>query len=223
VESFDISRLRQGERIAAGSAVLLFIAMFFFKWFGIKGQLGGLINAAGFNASVNAWHGLTILRWLLLIAIIIALGTAFITATQRTTALPVAGSVMTAAAGILVSVLVLYRVVINHPGPDNIVGSKFGGYLGLLFCIGIAVGGWRSMQDEGTSFREAGETLGAGGATVARPAPPVAPPAPAAPAAPTPPAAAPPAAPPPPVAPSPPAAPPPAAPPAPPEEPGPVS
>jgi hypothetical protein len=203
VESFDISRLRQGEKIAAGSAVLLLITLFAFKWFGLKGAGANLAGSFGINTSLTGWQSITLLRWLILIAIIIALGTAFITATQRTTALPVAGSVLTAAGGILISVLVFYRVIINHPGPDNLVGTKFGAYLGLLFCIGIAVGGWRSMQDEGTSFREAGETLGAGGATVARPAPPVAPPAPA---APTPPAAAPPAAPPPPVAPPAPAA-----------------
>ena len=86
---------------------------------------------------------------------------------------------MTAAAGILVTILVFYRVIISHPGSSSLVGAKFGAYLGLLFCIGIAIGGWRSMQDEGTSFREAGESLSSGTrAPSDPPAPPVAPPPP---------------------------------------------
>jgi hypothetical protein len=186
VESFDISRLRQGEKIAGGSAAALLIVLFVFKWFGYKGAGANFAGSLGINLSLTGWQSITLTRWLILITIIIALGTAFITATQRTVALPVAGSVMTAAGGIVITILVFYRVVISHPGSNSLIGAKFGAYLGLLFCIGIAVGGWRSMQDEGTSFREAGDQFGSTAASRAetRPAPPAAPSAPPPPAAP---------------------------------------
>ncbi|HEX2015371.1 MAG TPA: hypothetical protein VGN69_01665 [Solirubrobacteraceae bacterium] len=173
---FDFNRLRLGERIAAASGLALFIFMFFFKWFGLKGRLGDLAAAGGYNSGFNAWHGLTIVRWFLLLAVIIAIGSAVLTATQRTVALPVAGSVLTAAIGILVSILVFIRVIVNHPFPHDLVGTKAGAYLGLLSCIGIAVGGWLAMRDEGATFSQAGaqldRSLGNAGRGQSRPAPP---------------------------------------------------
>lgn len=193
----DINRLRTGERILAVAAIALFIDMFFLKWYGIKGLSGNvqsLLNAAGVSTSVNAWHGLSILRWLMLITIALALYTAFVTAADRRPALPVAASVITTAVGLLLAVLVLYRTIINQPGPNDLVSVKFGAYLGLVICLALAYGGWRAMQDEGTTFGDARDQLdsaigdmGRGESRAAPPPaapPPAAPPAPAAPASP---------------------------------------
>ena len=58
--AFDVGRLRQGEKIAAGAAIVLFIDMFLLKWYGIKGissTLQGFANALGVSTSVRAARG----------------------------------------------------------------------------------------------------------------------------------------------------------------------
>jgi hypothetical protein len=214
--TFQASRLRQGEIVAAVGAILLFIFMFFFKWYGIGGLPSGseqFANALGFDTSWTGWDGHTVLRWLMLLTIVAALTLAFLTATQRTVALPVTMAVIVTALAALLTILLAYRVVINEPGPNQLVDVKLGAWLGLLSSAAIAYGGYLSMRDEGTSptdakeqFRAAGQQARAAfdGASAAPPPsapPPSAPPAasaPPAPPAPADPPAPPPAAPPPP-------------------------
>ena len=49
----DVNRLSQGEKIAAGSAIALFIVMFF-SWFGAPDEIEALGSAAGVDTSANA-------------------------------------------------------------------------------------------------------------------------------------------------------------------------
>lgn len=196
--TFEASRLRPGEIVAAVGAILLFIFMFFFKWYGVGLPSGGeqVLRAMGFDTgglSWNGWHGHTVLRWLMLLTILAALALAFLTATQRTVALPVTTAVIVTALAGLLTVLLAYRVIVNHPGPDSLVGTKAGAWLGLLSSAVIVYGGYLSMRDEGTSFadardqaREAGRQARAAFESAAPPsggeagssAPPPAPPAP---------------------------------------------
>ena len=90
----DLGRLRRGELIAAGSAVVLLVVMFLLKWYGVGGVVGAFAARAGISASVNGWHALTILRWLMLLTIIAALALAYLQASQRSPALPVSASVI---------------------------------------------------------------------------------------------------------------------------------
>jgi FlaA1/EpsC-like NDP-sugar epimerase len=140
----DFSRLRRGELIAAGSALALLAVMFLLKWYGAAGVI-----------SVNAWHALSILRWLMLLTIAMALVLAYLQASRRSPALPVTFSVLVSTVAALLVLLLIYRVLINEPGPDNIVGQKLGAYLGLLCAIGIAYGGYASMRTEGLSAADA--------------------------------------------------------------------
>ena len=172
--TFEASRLRPGEIVAAVGAILLFIFMFFFKWYGVGLPSGGeqVLRAMGVDTgglSWNGWHGHTVLRWLMLLTIIAALGLAFLTATQRTVALPVTTAVIVTALAGLLTLLLAYRVVINHPGPDSLVGTKAGAWLGLLSSALIVYGGYLSMRDEGTSFADAREQARAAFDSAARP------------------------------------------------------
>jgi hypothetical protein len=150
--TFDASRLRRGEIVAAVGAVLLFVFMFFFKWYGVGGALGDFAQAAGVDASVNGWDSHTVLRWLMLLTIVAALALAFLTATQRTVALPVTMAVIVSALAALLTVLLAYRVILNEPGPNSLVDVKIGAWLGLLASATILYGGYLSMRDEGTSL-----------------------------------------------------------------------
>jgi hypothetical protein len=172
----DLGRLRRGELIAAGSALLLLVVMFLLKWYGVGGVVGAFAARAGISTSVNGWHALTILRWLMLLTIVAALALAYLQASQRSPALPVSASVIVTVLGTLLTILLIYRVLINEPGPDNLVDQKLGAFIGLLSAAGIAYGGYESMRKEGLSIRDARteiETVIARGTRAAsRPTPP---------------------------------------------------
>jgi hypothetical protein len=224
----DIDRLRLGERIAGGCAILLFIDEFL-NWYsanvGDEAKKLGITVPRGVSltATASAWKAFDWVDLLMLLTIIVVLGWITLTAMQRTVALPITASTIAAALCAFTGVIVLYRII-NQPGPNDVVNVEFGAYLGLLLLIGMTYGAYRAMRDEGATFTQAGDKLRSVVDSPADPAPPrttaAAPPAePAAPAQPAPPAepapptvAQPPAAPPPPAA-APPAAAPPADPP----------
>lgn len=161
-DAFDLTRLRFGELVTAGSAAGLLIVLFV-DWFG-AGELEG----------ASGWESLEILRFLLLILIAMAFGVVALTVLARPVAMPVAAAVITLGVAVLCLLCVLFRVAINEPGPNEFVSVELGAYLGIAFTAGIVVGLWRTLQDErtesGASKRQAERVLSVRGA--ARPAPP---------------------------------------------------
>jgi hypothetical protein len=179
----DFSKLRTGEFVAAIGGVVLLVAMFAIDWYEISG-FGGLIeqfgNAVGVDTGIKAWDGQgflgTIANLVILAAAISAITLAILTATSRTVALPVAASAITAGLGIGAVVMVLGRMVFQ-PGPNEVVDLRFGILLALIGAGIVAYGGWRAMQEEGTSFEQARDQLrdslgNGGGAPASTPAAP---------------------------------------------------
>ncbi|HEV3390734.1 MAG TPA: hypothetical protein VG057_17060 [Solirubrobacteraceae bacterium] len=138
---FDASRLRRGEWLAGASAVLLAIFLVGGKWYDGAGRTGG---------SLTGWQALTDLRWLLLVTIVAAVGLLFTQATHRAPALPVTMSLVVMLLGIATVVALIVRVLIDPP--PNV---QAGAYLGLLSAIGIMVGGYLSLRQEGVARRDA--------------------------------------------------------------------
>jgi hypothetical protein len=179
----DFSKLRTGDLIAAVCGVLLLIVMFF-AWYGGEGAEAGA-------ETWNAWEAFGFIDLLLFLTAMIAIGAAVLAASGRSIALPIAASVIVTILGIVVTLLVLYRLI-NEPGgvtvfgteiniPDKLIDIKIGAYLGFLLCIGIAVGGFLSMAEEGTTPGAAPQgqvqpppaaPAGAPGSTPEQPAPP---------------------------------------------------
>jgi hypothetical protein len=161
----DFSKLRTGELVAAVGGLIVLVAMFAFDWYEISG-FGGLIEqfgeAVGVETGIKAWDGQgffgTIANLVILAAAVAALALAILTATSRNVALPVAASAITAGLGIGAVVMVLLRMVFQ-PGPNEVVDLRFGILLALIGAVIIAYGGWRSMQEEGTTFDEARDQL----------------------------------------------------------------
>src|SRR4051794_8313243 len=146
---FDLKQLGLGQRIAAAGAVLLFIFFFFFHWYGIS--VGNL------SAGINGWHAHTILRWLVLLTIILAIGDAVRRATSRDVTMPVSPSVVVFGVSALTTLCIAWRVIVDHPGPSNGgIGVEFGAIMGLLSLIAVAVGEFLAMQEEGISLSGAG-------------------------------------------------------------------
>lgn len=180
----DAQRLRRGELIAGGSAVLLFIVMFL-NWFGISEEdsadisaddaehLVQYIDIGDTRLDLNAWQAFSFIDIILLVAIVVAVGTAVMTAASRSPNLPVAASAITAGLGILATVLILFRIIVT---PYDL-GRDFWVFIGLLLAAGIAYGGWELMREEGTSFAGEAERVqhrppADGGGTPPPPPPP---------------------------------------------------
>ena len=137
---FDASRLRRGEMLAGASAVLLTIFMVGGKWYG---------SDTGKSGSQTGWQALTDLRWLLLVTIIAAVALVVAQTTRHAPAIPVTMSLVVMLLGIVTVVALIYRVLISPP-PHQETGA----YLGLLCALGIAIGGYLSLRQEGIARRD---------------------------------------------------------------------
>jgi hypothetical protein len=191
--TFDVSRLRRGERIAAIGGVLLFILLFF-NWYDISVSISAAgITRSGDVASVSAWDAFSFIDIYLLVVALVAIGLAALTASQRTPALPVTASVITTAVAALGTLLILFRIV-DTPGGS---GSFFGGsvdvsptiwaFVALIVTAGITYAGYLSMREEGTTLGDVraqasaafeGSGSGSGGSGSNAPPSEAAPPAP---------------------------------------------
>ncbi|MDX6691257.1 MAG: hypothetical protein QOG15_2714 [Solirubrobacteraceae bacterium] len=152
----DLRRLRSGELLAGASAIAL-LAVMFSDWF----------------AGHTGWESLTFLRVPLVITALLALAIVVLTVT-RTVAMACSAAGITVGVGGLTLLLVLYRVVVNEPGPDAAGSIDLGAYLGVLFLFGCVAGAWRTLADERTdapaSIEQTERVLAVRGTP--RPAPP---------------------------------------------------
>jgi len=162
--------------IAAAAAVALFIIMFL-AWFSVPGldeetqaqaqdaieqaeELGIAVpedasDAVDDAASISAFDAFDFIKIVMLLTIIAAIALAAMSAMGSSVNLPVAMSAIVAGLGILTTLLVLYRLIDPVGGLDR----SYGLFLGLLAAAGIAYGGWRAMQEEGTSFQGEADRL----------------------------------------------------------------
>jgi len=167
----DLTRLRQGDKVAAIAGILLFIFMFF-SWFGLPNELEQAAEQANKiaeqfgaptvdtgSANINAWESFSFIDLVLFLTVVAAVALAAIRASRNRIELPVPMSVVVTALGALSTLLVLYRVI----DPVGDASRKVGLFLGLLAAAAVTVGGYLAMQEEGTSFGDAADRLGDGG------------------------------------------------------------
>ena len=159
----DADRLSTGEKIAGVSAVLLFIFMFF-DWFTVNFSSGdGLFSA---SAGGSAWDVFSWIDLFLLLTVIVAVAVAVIRLSDAIVEPPFSINAAVAILGGLSVLLILFRIIdppIDTEGlPGVDVGRAIGVYLGLLAAAGITYGGYRAMQEEGTSFGDLGDQLSSG-------------------------------------------------------------
>jgi hypothetical protein len=164
----DFVVLNRGEKIAGIAGALLILIMFIFDWFGPKGatDLGG----------TNAWESYGFTDIVLFLTALAAVALAVLAASDNDVGLPVALSAIVTALGII-SVILVVISIISPPDYDipGVAGTPFAGgeietsvkvgvILGLLGAIGVTVGGYLAMQEEGTSFAGEADRFRGGGA-----------------------------------------------------------
>ena len=155
----ELGRVNLGQRVAAGAAVLLFVFLFI-GWYTVGGTLGAVANQLGVDVSVSGWEAHTLLRWLMLVTIVAAVGVAFLAATRRSLdRLPTSASAILTGLAALTTVLYAFRMLIDQPGPDKLIDLEFGAWVALASLVAITAGGWLSMRAEGTSLHAAADQV----------------------------------------------------------------
>lgn len=149
----DVDRLSTGEKIAGVAAILLFISMFL-AWFGFETPGNELGISASFT--INAWESFDFIDLVLLVTVIVTLGAVLAQASDSDIDFPLLPVV--AVLGGLSTLLVLYRII----DPPGELDREFGVFLGLILSALLAYGGYRAMQEEGSSFGEVGDRFSGG-------------------------------------------------------------
>jgi hypothetical protein len=172
----DVDKLNTGEKIAGVSAVLLFIFMFF-TWFGVE-----VSGSEGFSGEVpgaggSAWDALDFIPIILVITIVVALINVFLRLSDSDYEPPVSMNVAVTVLGGLSVLLVLFRIIdppnFGSFGGVSVDGTlEFGIFIGLITAAGIAYGGYRGMQEEGSTFSGTADKLSGGGPGTGSPPPP---------------------------------------------------
>src|ERR1700742_5113867 len=149
-------RIRVGALVSATSALALLVIMFATKWYGVAGVPDPSAVRPAVSTAENAWHGLTVTRWVLLATIVAAIGAVVLHASQRRHGNKTDTSLIVAALGALSAVLLVYRVLIVLPSPPRVIDQKLGAFLGLLCALGIAWGGYEAIREQRARVRAAG-------------------------------------------------------------------
>jgi hypothetical protein len=148
-------RVYTGELTTAVCALLLLFLMFATKWYGVAGVPDPSAARPAISTAINGWHGLTIVRWVMLVTIIAALGSVVLHASQRSHGTKTDTSRVLMALGSLTALLLIYRVLIALPSASRVTDQKLGAVLGMLCAIGIAVGGHQSVLERREIARSA--------------------------------------------------------------------
>jgi hypothetical protein len=172
----DVNKLNTGEKIAGVSAVLLFIFMFF-TWFGVEVSGSGGFSGEVPGAGGSAWDALDFIPIVLVVTIVVALINVFLRLSDSEYEPPISMNVAVTVLGALSTLLVLFRIIdppsFGSFGGVSVDGTlEIGIFLGLITAAGIAYGGYRGMQEEGSTFSGTADKLSGGGPGAGSPPPP---------------------------------------------------
>ena len=151
--AFNPARLRKGEILVGAGSIVLLASMLLLKWFGLSGTVASQAEHEGFPTSVNGWHGLTTLRWFMLVTVVLGFALVYFQGTRRAPALPAAIGAIVLVVGLITLIALIYRVLINEPGPNSVIDQRAGAFVGLIAALAIVAGGYLSLREEG--IREA--------------------------------------------------------------------
>jgi hypothetical protein len=164
-------RLRAGEAIAGACAVVLLVVMFL-PWYDVADANTfsgtGVLTKVSYVRDVghNGWQTLDGIALFVAIAIVVALGVVVLRLLGSTWKPVIAPGAAVTVAGGLATLLILSCILappsLGLEGLPLDVTPGLPAFIGLAAAFGIAVGGYRAMYAEGTSFAGVADSLKAG-------------------------------------------------------------
>ncbi len=140
--------LTRGELISAASALVLLVLMFAVAWYGVDAIPGAAATSSLPATSENAWDGLTVIRWVMLLTVLVALGAVAIHAGKPTRVTVARVRLALLALGTVTAAAVVFRVLIVLPASDRVPDQKLGGVLGMIAALGIALGAYEAVREQ---------------------------------------------------------------------------
>lgn len=141
-------RLTRGELISGASALALVVTLFAFAWYGLDGVPGRGGSRTGIAGTETGWEGLSVLRWLVLTTVLVAVAAVAVHA-DRPARQTVAGlRLALLVLGCATAVALVIRVLIELPSPDRVVDQKLGAVLGLVAALGVALGASEAVREQ---------------------------------------------------------------------------
>ena len=130
--------------------------MFATKWYGVDEIPGRVATRTQVTHAANAWNALTIVRWLMLATIVVAVGSVLLHGSQRRHGAKTNTGALVALLGSITAIALFIRVLVDLPSPNSVVDQKLGAFIGVLAAIGVALGGYESMREERERARRGG-------------------------------------------------------------------
>jgi hypothetical protein len=122
-------------------------------FYGVTSTFAPTLGSESQPSSFDGWNSVADIRWLMLVAILVAFALVWFQATRRAPAIPVTFSVFATLLGLLTALALIWRVLIDPPG--GVLEVRYGGYVALVASLGVFYGGYRSMRAEGLPDRDA--------------------------------------------------------------------
>jgi uncharacterized membrane protein len=134
----DLRRLRAGEWLAAAGGIALIVSLLL-PWY------QPLLPIVPYD-SLTGYQAFSVIDILLTLAALLGIALAVLQATQDSPAKPVAAGILTVVAGLLATLLVLFRLI-DVPRHDELEAMP-GAWLALIATIALTAGGWLSIANE---------------------------------------------------------------------------
>ena len=151
----------RGELISAASAVALLVLMFGSAWYGVDGIPGATSTSSAAAYAEDAWHGLSVIRWVMLLTVLVAFGAVASHAGKPSRVTVARIRLALLALSTLTGAAVIFRVLIVMPSSDRVVDQKLGAVLGLIAALGIAFGSYEAIREQRARLLEVPRSSGA--------------------------------------------------------------
>lgn len=135
----------------AGAAAAVLVISLFLPWYGTS------VEGFGVDATATAWQAFALIDFLIFLCGVGALAALWMIASDRQRSLPLPAATLVTALGAIAAVLAIYRFLSL---PLENFDRRYGLFLGLAAALGVAIAGWRAMQERGETFGEARSEIG---------------------------------------------------------------
>lgn len=140
--------LTRGELISATSALLVLVLMLALPWYEVDGIPGRARSGARVTTAQTGWEGLTGLRWLVLVTVLVALAAVIMHAARPSRQMVAGVRLALLVLGSLSAVALVVRVLIDLPSPDRVVDQKVGAVLGMLAALAVVLGASDAVREQ---------------------------------------------------------------------------